>query len=160
MNSSVKKRTQNLLHEDWISTKDRSALCTKIYKWLEKYFIGTTARALFTNDSAEEQDLSRVENQRQEELPLRQRDEALDRIDKFLASRIRNYKESDKIKHQFFMLLGGSGFGKTRMARELERRARVHHGTPQNVILFASHESFINNSKLFSANFERRGSIS
>jgi hypothetical protein len=69
----------------------------------------------------------------QNELQLRLHDEALAQIETFLESRKTNFMESDKIKHQFFMLLGGRGFGKTRMARELERRARDR--APKNVIL-------------------------
>ncbi len=129
MASSVKKRTQSLLHEDWLSTNSHSDLCQKVYQWLQKYFIGNTAHALFTDDSLNTQGQPLVHEGAanvQNELPLRQRDEVLSLIETFLEARKTNFKESDKVKHQFFMLLGGSGIGKTRMARELQGLAKTH----------------------------------
>jgi hypothetical protein len=60
MESSVKKRTQNLLHEYWLSTIDQNELCQKIYRWLQKYFIRTAVRVLFTNNSTDEKTASLV----------------------------------------------------------------------------------------------------
>lgn len=118
------------LREDWLnSLNNNDALNHKIYHWLQKHFKFAAGKE--GNSSANDPTRVKYDPRRekfaeiQREMMLTQRDEAFSQIELFVDSRIRDYQKSDIFHHKFLMLLGGCGIGKTRMAREVEKIARI-----------------------------------